>query len=275
MNATLQPPREAADSVSAFGLKPSAFSFSPALARRLCELSAAAYLPGKDCGSETIENRETGTRILICESPDAIVFAFRGTCDIQNWLTDLDVLQTGYPMLDWGACRVHLGFWRAFLSVRDQLWKWIGERIPSSSILRPPSSVFFTGHSLGGALAMLGAHRFWRGIGIRPTVYTFGQPRVGNREFARCYDQDLRDRTWRVIHANDIVARIPFEMGRYWHAGREAFFGAASQPPLICPTALEHVPFDIYNFIREQCRGRFALLDDHHVNTYLECLKKG
>jgi hypothetical protein len=257
---------------------PASTAFSPVLARRLCELSAAAYLPDASC--ESIECRETETRVLVCQEPGALVFAFRGTCDIHNWLTDLDCFQTGYPMVDWGACRVHLGFWRAWLSVRDNLWRWVEDHNLSSSTIhhpssasRLPSSVFFTGHSLGGALAMLGAHQFWRSFGIRPTVYTFGQPRVGNREFARAYDQDLLSRTWRVIHANDVVARIPWVLRNYFHAGNEAFFAPPAKEPLICPTVFGHLLFDIVNFFREQWHGKFALLDDHHVNTYLECLK--
>ncbi len=44
--------------------------------------------------------------------------------------------------------------------------------------------VWFTGHSLGGALATLAAGRYERA----PEVYTFGAPRVGDGEHVKSLD---------------------------------------------------------------------------------------
>ena len=56
---------------------------------------------------------------------------------------------------------------------------------------QPTAKVFVTGHSLGAALAALcaaelGANRNSLGISIEG-VYTYGQPRVGNANFAAFY----------------------------------------------------------------------------------------
>lgn len=71
--------------------------------------------------------------------------------------------------------------------------------------------ITFTGHSLGGALASLAAARtakqgFRSGSQIK--VYTFGQPRVGNVQFARNFDAILPN-TYRVVFRRDIVPHMP------------------------------------------------------------------
>ena len=74
-----------------------------------------------------------------------------------------------------------------------------------------PVQVYITGHSLGGALAILCAYD----VATRSScaeydldvkVYTWGTPRVGNHAFAREYNRRLPD-TWQVINSDDAVTR--------------------------------------------------------------------
>jgi len=72
--------------------------------------------------------------------------------------------------------------------------------------------IVLSGHSLGGALAILGAHHFAR-HNICPVhaVITFGAPKVGGQEFKTDYEHPrlgLKDRTLRIEAAEDIVAMI-------------------------------------------------------------------
>ena len=56
-------------------------------------------------------------------------------------------------------------------------------------------------------------------------IYTFGQPRVGDWRFRDSYNScELLGRTFRVVHGDDFVPRVPWLLGWYRHAGREAFF---------------------------------------------------
>lgn len=120
---------------------------------------------------------------------------------------------------------------------------------------------------------MLTAH-LWDGA--VEGVYTFGQPRAGDAAFARDYNAHLRERTFRVIRATDIVARVPWLLGAYRHAGHEILFPA---PPgtgikgdgdwVQDCGPLSKLPWDIYNAIRELRHGQLALLDDHHISRYL------
>lgn len=74
-----------------------------------------------------------------------------------------------------------------------------------------PFEVVVTGHSLGGALAVLCAYHLarwfrWRGDWEPPrlSVYTFGQPRMGNAAFGRRFNQ-LVPRSFQVANESDWV----------------------------------------------------------------------
>src|SRR5690606_37727833 len=75
-----------------------------------------------------------------------------------------------------------------------------------------PARQPLTGHSLGGALAVLATAVLK--IGLRMPVagvYTYGQPRVGDAEFCRVYDQVLKDITFRYVNDADVVPHLPPE----------------------------------------------------------------
>jgi hypothetical protein len=94
----------------------------------------------------------------------------------------------------------------------DDITKKVAEIIHDN----PDAKVFITGHSLGGALATLyGAMLFYNaenGITDKlAAIYTFGQPRVGDKEFAKYGKKHLKDHYFRVVYCNDIVPRVPFD----------------------------------------------------------------
>ena len=69
-----------------------------------------------------------------------------------------------------------------------------------SGQLSQQARLLITGHSLGGALAVLAAFDIKRAMGsFRVELYTYGTPYPGNRAFARQFNALLPD-TWHVIH---------------------------------------------------------------------------
>jgi hypothetical protein len=138
--------------------------------------------------------------------------------------------------------------------------------------------LWVTGHSLGGALAKLWA--LWavaRGHEVAG-VYTFGQPRVGDASFATLYNSVLRDRSFRVVHADDIVPRVPWMLSRYRHAGHEVLAQSRKEEGrrkknssfIIDPSVARKLAESLSHAVRALHRGRLALLDDHHISRYLE-----
>jgi hypothetical protein len=144
----------------------------------------------------------TGTQALLVEAevPAFAVLVFRGTeQNPKDFIIDLEVGRL--PPLS-GGISVHAGFQDAL----DSIWQEIG---PALGGLTCP--IFYTGHSLGAALATLAAARH-----PPQAVYTFGSPLVGNAAFAT----SLRGvPIYRIVDDQDLVATVPpGELG-FLHAG--------------------------------------------------------
>ena len=69
-----------------------------------------------------------------------------------------------------------------------------------SGQVKANARLLVTGHSLGGALAVLAAFDIKLAIGsLRVEMYTYGTPYPGNRAFAREFNELLPE-AWHVIH---------------------------------------------------------------------------
>lgn len=140
----------------------------------------------------------TDTRISIHNlAEDTVIIAFAGTDSGKNILTDLKVTDTAFPACLLQKTRVHAGFMKAWTTVRDKVFEAIKDK----------KSVALTGHSLGGALAMLA------GLDIACTttiqnisVITFGAPAVGDELFVDSFSQKI-SRSVRVVNPLDPVPR--------------------------------------------------------------------
>jgi len=264
------------------------------------EMRAWAQAQGCD-GCEVFRDERTDTLGFAAATEECAFVVFRGTRDLRNWITDLDcgLVEVRLPNADCGLKgEVHEGFLRAL----EAVWEELGVML--DKIARGRAEIFFAGHSLGGALAMLAAAR-WEaqspgGDGsasrpyLAPWLYTFGQPRVGNGAWARWYDDcgravpalnlsggtplpqsgsTLHDRSFRVVHAADIVPRVPWLLNCYRHAGTEIFYDALGAEHVDWPW-WRKAPGDVFGSWSEWTRsGRVAALGDHGVGTYLEMLK--
>ena len=128
------------------------------------------------------------------------VLVFRGTSKLQDWLANLNAPAVRW----WGKGVVHKGFMEAFIKI----WEVVGPGIQDL-----PGPVFYTGHSLGGALATLAAS-----LRAPKALYTFGSPRVGNRTFAESMGHIA---VHRVVNRQDVVPTLPLPGGPldYCHVG--------------------------------------------------------
>ncbi|MER6992478.1 lipase family protein [Saccharopolyspora hirsuta] len=133
-----------------------------------------------------------------------IVVAFRGTepAKIKDWLSDANALIAPGPA---GKGLVHQGFSRALDSVYPQVREAV-ERFRGRE-----QTLWFTGHSLGGALAMLASARmYFEDPELLPDgVYTFGQPRTCDRFLAEPYNEAFTAKVFRFVNNNDVVAPAP------------------------------------------------------------------
>ncbi len=115
---------------------------------------------------------------------------FRGSAQLEDWLVNLEIVPEDWPR----GGSVHEGFQEAL----DDVWGRI-ERVLDD--LAADTPVFYSGHSLGAALATLAASR-------RPprAFYNYGSPRVGDGGFATT----LADvPVFRVVNNRDVVTTLP------------------------------------------------------------------
>ena len=108
--------------------------------------------------------------------------------------------------------RVHSGFH----SEVNELWPLLEQQIKENQ--RP---MWFSGHSLGGAMAAVCAVR----CKISPipsnpqAIFSYGAPRVGDRS----YTSYLKVKHYRWVNNNDIVPRVPPRWLGYRHMGQEIY----------------------------------------------------
>ncbi|KAL0017406.1 hypothetical protein SO802_004475 [Lithocarpus litseifolius] len=170
--------------------------------------------------------------------PNLIVVAFRGTQPFnpKDWRVDVD--------LSWyeieGVGKTHSGFMKALgLQMRKKGWPEPGEieqgtngskqkkyayyeiRQRLRDLLKKNKNAKFilTGHSLGGALAILfltvlAIHKEKWLMDKLEGVYTFGQPRVGDYKLKEYMEDKLKRykvKYFRFVYSNDIVPRVPYD----------------------------------------------------------------
>ncbi|WP_437790745.1 lipase family protein [Sorangium sp. So ce693] len=89
-------------------------------------------------------------------------------------------------------------------------------------------ALYITGHSLGGALAVLAAALIWSDPLFEPLreklrgIYTYGQPMVGDAGFRAHFEEKLGPMVFRHIYGNDLVPRMPPKTtGKFFHIGKE------------------------------------------------------
>jgi hypothetical protein len=152
------------------------------------------------------------TQCFVASNEKFAIVAFRGSeARLREGQSD-----PGYILADWmanfnflpekwaQAANVHRGFKAALSEVWTDLEKHI------SNLQKKNLKIWFTGHSLGAALATLAADRYDNVQGL----YTFGSPRVGDQDFK----DDFQVTTYRFVNNSDIVTRVP-PASMYCHVG--------------------------------------------------------
>ena len=165
-----------------------------------------------------------------------MVVAFKGTSALGDWSENLNV--SWYNIK--GIGNIHDGFMQALGLQQNTDW-------PKELPPRPDNHEFayytlrqvlrdfvkdndkarfiITGHSLGGALAILfvtilAFHEESALLKRLQAIYTFGQPRSGDRNFAKFMNNLTKKYGfdyYRYVYSFDIVPRVPFDCKNFWY----------------------------------------------------------
>ena len=197
-----------------------------------------------------------GAEVLVAKDRNDLWFAFRGTepSKLNDVMADLNVIKNAAK----AGGRVHSGFQK---EVND-LWMDILEELEHNDQLKVRKDVYFTGHSLGAAMATIASTRYPRA----EELHTFGSPRVGGPKFVK----NISVPHYRFMNNNDIVCRIPPAWLGFKHHGEMIYFNRNGdrQPK---PTWR-----DLFYGILQAWK-RFKFFDgivDHGIPNYVRAINK-
>jgi hypothetical protein len=211
------------------------------------------------------------------ENDDYVVLAFRGTEPSlkANIFSDLYSVP---EHTDLGV--VHKGFYDAL----QVFWPKIQEYITA---MKTPKPIYVTGHSLGGAMAILAVDRLLQEeAALNPKTkedimqrswvrgfYTFGSPRVGSPEFVDKFQEIVKkigfldpEFTMGMFEDTyDVVPLVPWAPQYYRQFGDPLVYFRSDGEVTFGPSGLNVIP-DLLDILKE----RHALVDNHLVPGYLK-----
>ena len=172
------------------------------------QLSNSAYLlpcaaadAYKKLGFESYAIKNKDNQAFVLTNETDLVIACRGTV-VTSWGNIKNDLEINLIPSSTGQGQVHQGF---NYSV-EHVWPELQALVSSYG---KSKAVWCTGHSLGAAMSVLIAFKLLKSTStVNPqAVFTYGQPRVGNREYVN--DAKKQITLYRFVNANDIFTRVP------------------------------------------------------------------
>lgn len=229
------------------------------------ELSRASYFPRDVAGRLAEEVGLPETRFYDRDGAQAYVFGndvdavvcCRGT-EPHEW-NDIRADLDAATVLGETVGRVHRGFKREV----DDLWPRLEQALVSNERV-----LWFTGHSLGGAMTAICAGRCYLShIRSNPeALFTFGSPRVGNKR----YVNHVKMRYFRWVNNNDIVPRVPPRWFGYRHAGVEVYLNRRGR---VSDTGgLWRARDRWWGFVRSLRMWKIDHFSDHLMGEYIRAI---
>lgn len=187
-----------------------------------------------------------GGEAFLAIDQDKAFLSFRGTVpsDLDDLLVDANFLQKKYK-----GAYLHKGF----LEATESLWNKRGIEKDLKELGN--RKIYVTGHSLGGAMAVIASMNY-----DFEKVVTFGEPRVGTNLCSPLNDPSGHIR---FVNGNDLVTTLPPESPAYIHHGIEQLIPVVNdyQPN---DSFLDH---SIINYAdRIKTMDTRFLLDRHEAN---------
>jgi hypothetical protein len=188
-----------------------------------CEL---AYYPGprgaagfrEKLGLDARLISVKNTQVYLGENDRSVVVAFRGSESpdsldgFKDWLVtnanNFLILPEGRIGTDFAAAGVGARFHKGFLEALADVWEPLYAAV-DTALKAKDRPLWVTGHSLGGALALLAAWRFQQQFLQVHEVCTFGAPMVGNEAAAEAFKRELPGRIFRYVDVMDVVPKLP------------------------------------------------------------------
>ena len=220
------------------------------------EAKVAASIAGFD--DVTYYDRDGSQAYRFRNEYDCVI-ACRGT-EPNEW-NDIKADANAGSVLAETVGRVHRGFKQEV----DDLWPMV-----ETALLDNKHSLYFCGHSLGGAMATISAGRcFLSHIPSNPVeLFTYGSPRVGDKRYINYVNLDH----YRFVNNNDIVTRVPPTFFGYRHCGSEVYFDRNGRIRKLGVVSKRRDKWQ--GFLRSLRRWKIDHFSDHSIHCYIDALVK-
>ncbi len=210
----------------------------------------------------------------VIQHEDYLVAAFRGTDEAADWLDNINALPKEGPLGN-----VHTGFhnalmdiWLAMKSEIRRIRSEVARDRQERHLPKRALPLWITGHSLGAAMATLAAAHLIESDEPFFGVYTFGSPRCGDCGFARTYNVEANNRTFRFQNNNDIVTRVPARLMGYSHVG--TFIYISEDGELSFDAGFWYQFLDqISGIINDIGETGLDGISDHNMNAYIAAIR--
>ncbi len=267
-----------------FPFDPTSQVDTPCNAYCMAAAARAAYQPNIDLGELLLDQWQLDhyrtfdaatIEGYIAGGSGFTLLAFRGSDhgQLDDWIGNADFDLVFDSHIRGG--QVHAGFQRGAEAIWPQVESLVAEHHQAERKL------ILTGHSLGGALALLTAARFasqGRATEI-DAIFTFGQPRAGDRDFAQRLDRDFEARLFRYVNRYDLITRLPPRLLGYDHAGKLRYIdedGVLHENLSLWQQllmTLNPVGKNAQEYINELSAKLPGAIGDHSGERYIELLK--
>lgn len=145
---------------------------------------------------EIIKGKDYTRALADCRDGD-IYLAFRGTQpqNAYTWYKNLKIITVDY---DKGS--IHKGFYELYEVIQPLIVEYLKKK--------PFNRLILSGHSLGGALGLLSALNLIKEELVakdKLLLYTFGQPRVGTKNFKDYANEILPIDQYRIYYTKNVI----------------------------------------------------------------------
>ena len=192
----------------------------------------------------------------IVKLDNKVLLCFRGTLKTSLKNLAIDIFDKKIPA-DNGE--VHDGFYISWNEVKDKIIENLTEI--KNNNLNSPLEIIIFGHSLGGAISTLAAYdlglKYNISIGLKDnisigSVWTFGSPRVGNKDFAKYYTENKTWSDYRFTYSKDPITHLPPISWDFHHVGIEYYLN---------PTQMTYKILD--DLESKEGNNQFSLCEDN------------
>ncbi|KAJ3319246.1 hypothetical protein HDV06_006574 [Boothiomyces sp. JEL0866] len=214
------------------------------------QLSDIVYYDHVALPDTELYTHTNGVQFLVHQSEKHLLVAIRGSYNVQNWITNLDI-----EMITVENAKVHSGFYTVGLELYERLCKILA--------IHSQKKVVFTGHSLGGAIAKILQFIHFEREHKMTKAITFGAP----QPFAELNTEyDILS----ICNSNDFVPALTIQLG-YKPFGKFVFL---PQPLVITDESIVQERLqNVINSAKSGVINSLVQVPEHLMQTYMAQLK--